>query len=139
MRTPLPRGHARAWITALVLLCWSAASLGAPWLLPAPDLDLRSSGEVTRILPLPGGGAFVAGRFYQVDGERRNLRLAKLRPDGSLDTEWSPPGVFLNDVYDMVLDDTGHVFVAGNFGQGLSFSARVLKFSVDGAGAVPPA
>jgi hypothetical protein len=64
-----------------------AAQVPAP--LPTPHLHLTEAGEVRSVAVQLDGGLLLAGAFSAIDGVARD-GLARLLPDGSLDTEWNP-------------------------------------------------
>lgn len=74
---------------------------------PVPLVD----GRYRSIVDDGEGGWFVAGGFSAIAGQERS-NIARLRPDGSLDTSWE--AAIDGDVYAMALSD-GRLFVAGEF------------------------
>jgi hypothetical protein len=106
------RGFA-AWLLATALCVWLGSAIGqTPAALPTPVLDLRANGTVYAVALQPDGGVVIGGEFSAINGEpRRNI--ARLRPDGSLDPDWTCP--IGGRVHALAVSDVGEVFVAGNF------------------------
>jgi hypothetical protein len=71
----------------LALAAVAQAQVPAP--LPQPNLALSLAGEVSSIAYQPDGSLVLVGTFTSVGGVSRD-GLAKLRPDGSLDSQWYP-------------------------------------------------
>lgn len=90
-----------------------------------------NSSFVSSLAPLPDGKFLVGGSFDTVNGQPRNL-VAKLNPDGSLDPSFTAPpntaGEF-QDVFGMLLDPNGKIYVSGVFttlgGIAASYVARL--------------
>ncbi len=55
----------------------------------ATGVTVSADSRLTAILPDGDGGYFIAGRFDHVNGLPRN-GLARILPDGTLDTDWVP-------------------------------------------------
>ncbi len=78
----------------------------------------KNSARIRAIVPLPDGSVFVAGHFNEVNGVART-NLARLKPDGSLDTAFSVNGNFNyyqdKDVYAIAFQQDGKIIIAGDF------------------------
>lgn len=76
-------------------LMWGVFALAAvaeaqvPSPLPLPNLALSLAGEVSSMAYQSDGSLVLVGTFTSVDGLPRD-GLARLRPDGSLDSQWYP-------------------------------------------------
>lgn len=79
---------------------------------PLPNLDLRTDGTVLAAAIQPDGGLVIGGRFSEVDGLPR-YNLARLQPDGSIDTAWNPMAD--DSVNALVADSSGAIYAAGHF------------------------
>lgn len=64
------------------------------------------------------GKILIAGLFSSYDGTARN-GIARLNPDGSLDTDFDPGtgigGVASPGIYDLLIDTSGKILIGGNF------------------------
>lgn len=126
----------------LMLLCWAATVGMALAQTPTPPLELpnlrlTTDGIVYAIARQPDGGVVVGGSFQYVKGiPRRNL--ARLMPDGTVDSGWNPAPD--NPVRTLAVDGTGAVYVGGSFWQiGGQSRNRLAKLSGSGAGSVDSA
>lgn len=90
------------------------------------------NGPVYSILPQPDGHVIIAGNFTSVAGVTRN-RIARLRPDGSLDASFDPGSGFDNNVWCLALQPDGKVVAGGTF---TSFDGlprnRIVRLLPDG-------
>lgn len=84
----------------------------APTPSPLPDLDLVVAGEVLAVARQPDGGVVFGGNFSQVGGVPR-ASIARLLPDGSLDSDWNPGAN--GPVQALVADAAGAVYAGGAF------------------------
>jgi hypothetical protein len=75
-------------IILIAALLWAAGAWAGPLPLPQPDLQFDTN-FVTRVAPLPDGGAVFSGSFSTVNGLPRP-GLARLSPDQTLDAAWAP-------------------------------------------------
>ncbi|MBN8481876.1 MAG: delta-60 repeat domain-containing protein, partial [Xanthomonadales bacterium] len=73
----------------LFILAACSAPVRAQLLLAAPNLDLRTEGTVRAMARLADGALIVGGQFQSVNGLPRT-NIARLLPDGSVDTGWAP-------------------------------------------------
>jgi uncharacterized delta-60 repeat protein/CSLREA domain-containing protein len=69
---------------------------------------------VSSLAVQPDGKVIIGGAFLFYNGTARN-RIARVNPDGSLDTTFNPGTGFNDYVSKMVLQPDGKVIVAGNF------------------------
>lgn len=123
----------------MIVLCWTAAVGTALAQSPTPPLEepnlrLTTDGFVYAIARQPDGGVVVGGSFQYLKGiPRRNL--ARLMPDGTVDSGWNPAPN--NPVRTLAIDATGAVYVGGSFWQiGGQSRNRLAKLSGSGAGSV---
>lgn len=124
------------WFVMNFLFSWSAhAQSSIPLDLPA--LELSMNGSVFAIAGLPDSGYLIGGDFETINGVPRS-NLARLNPDGTLDTSW-----VLNvdgRVNTITVDTTGTPFIGGNFDHVGGWSrTRVAKLAPGGAAAVDAA
>lgn len=104
--------------------------LPAPSPLPAPDLNFFRGGNVQALVRLPDGGLLVGGQFSHVGGLPRQ-NLARLHPDGSLNSSWTSgcDGA----IRDIAIDSDGSVYVAGFFTECAGSPRRIAaKFQANG-------
>jgi uncharacterized delta-60 repeat protein len=108
---------------------------------------------VTAIQVQPDGKILIAGSYYAKLGEgysRNTAVLARLNPDGSVDTDfgglghlWENPGLIVTKGIDEMLLQRGKIVVAGESGRGYvgRFNAdgsHDRSFSGDGWASLPP-
>lgn len=104
--------------------------------LGTPRLELSMNGVVFAIAQLPDGSYLIGGNFESIDGQPRS-NLAKLRPDGTLDTSWilNVDGSF-SAVYAIAVDSNGEAYIGGNFasvgGVARTHVARLVSGDVAG-------
>ena len=97
-------------------------------------LQAEYNGYVTTVLPQPDGKILVSGFYTRVNGVRRS-GLARLNPDGSLDSSFDP-GTGSNDgrVETITLQPDGKILVMGSF---TSFNGvargRIARLNTDGS------
>lgn len=104
--------------------------LPAPPPLQMPDPNLFRGGNVQALARLPDGGLLVGGQFSHVGGLPRQ-NLARLHPDGSLNSDWTTgcDGA----IRDIAIDSDGSVYVAGFFTECAGSPRRIAaKFQVNG-------
>ncbi len=100
---------------------------------------------VNALLPLPEGSVLVGGDFTTIGGATAT-RIARIKPDGTLDIAFAAAGGHGDTVRDLALQPDGNVLLAGNFDSfqgsadirplwrlvpGLSGLPGVLQFSTD--------
>lgn len=73
-----------------------------------------ANGPIHAALRLPEHRWLVGGDFTEFDGQPRS-RLARLRPDGTLDESWVPAEVTLGVVHAIAPEPEGGWFIAGTF------------------------
>src|SRR5688500_13238204 len=85
--------------------------------------DPNANNRVDVLALQPGGKVIVAGIFSSVVGTNA-AGLARLHPDGSVDTTFRPPQIFSGfaPVYAVALQDDGGLVVAGYFRTPAPFS-----------------
>ncbi len=132
----------RATFIVVMALCAVLHAVAVPartaddTLLDAPDLGLLDSGVIHAMVHLADGSLVIGGGFSRVQGHAvRNL--AKILPDGGLDTSWTPnpDGV----VRALALDAAGTLYVGGDF-QAIQGETRLsfARFKPEALGAVDP-
>lgn len=91
-----------------------------------------ASSEVRAVAQLEDGKILIAGGFYEINGHRRN-RIARLHPDGSLDTAFANP---LDENYGgieaLAVQPDGKIVIAGTFVD-LDGRNRVARLNPDGS------
>lgn len=94
------------------------------------------NGPVTALAEQTNGRLVIVGEFTRVAGQSRNL-IARLNPDGSLDTGFDPGtgltrGVGQNTAFDVLILPTGEIVVTGTFEQANGMPRRgIAMFSGD--------
>ncbi len=98
-----------------------------------------SGGDVTRILPLPNGDILIGGHFNEVGPPALQVRqgLARLKPDGSLDTGYVPPAMSATNngrrVESLLRLSSGKIMVGGFFNDfGGAGRNRLARLNADG-------
>lgn len=76
------------------------------------------------------GGILIAGEFTSVNGQPRS-RVARLLPDGSLDSGFVPPAIN-GTVHTLALQPDGRAVIGGDF-TGLSLRNRIARLNHDGS------
>ena len=94
--TPVPIGPGNGSLDAYFNIAWG----GAPT-------------AVSRVLEAPDGKLYIFGTFSWINGVRR-VNLARLWPDGTLDTTFSAPSD-VNYVYALALQSDGKLLIGGSF------------------------
>lgn len=75
---------------------------------------LGVNGGVHVVALQPDGKILIGGWFTQVEGTP-NVRIARLHPDGSVDTSFRTGSGFDDHVYDIAVQPDGKIVVAGQF------------------------
>ncbi len=127
----------RGWILAVL-------AAGAFWisgLLPPVFAQTASDGfnpttdwQVSAFALQPDGKIIVGGGFREIAGHSRNS-IARLHPDGTLDTGFNPPGGADDGmVLAIALQPDGKIVIAGNFQHVNGQSRRgIARLHSDGA------
>ncbi|MDX2080206.1 MAG: hypothetical protein SFU53_05425 [Terrimicrobiaceae bacterium] len=133
----------KVFIVLLVVIVSSAGSAPAQTV-PAADSAFGNgegvNGEVFAMAVQADGKIVIAGQFTAVNGVPRQ-NVARLNPDGSLDTSWSSQYAFgaNGPVYAVAVDSQGGVVVGGSF-QSAGDAPRSNLARLDGtSGQVDPA
>lgn len=79
----------------------------------APPSEGSNNFSISALLPLPDGKILIGGNFNMYGGAKRN-RIARLHPDGALDTTWAPLGANMS-VLRLALQPDGKILVSGYF------------------------
>lgn len=97
------------------------------------DPGAGADGLVRAIAVQPDGRVLIAGNFTHYDDTERN-RLARLHPDGSLDTSFNPGNLAAGELRSLVLLPAGGVLVAGRITnpQGTAITG-VARLHADGS------
>ncbi len=127
----------KKWVLFLGILtlyfpAWAQYSAVTPGSLDINyQLGQATNSDITSILVLPDKSAFITGTFAQFDGQQR-YRLAKLKPDGSLDQDFVPP-VINAEVRGVTVQADGKLMIYGLFAtvDGVSYN-RLARLHVDG-------
>src|ERR1700680_4784908 len=110
-------------LVALVLAGGAAAVRGQSAL---DGFDPNANNTVRVVVVQPDGKILIGGRFTTVLGVARN-RIARLNPDGTLDTAFNPNAN--DDVYTIAVQADGKILAGGLFtsigGQPRNFIARL--------------
>jgi uncharacterized delta-60 repeat protein len=108
---PRKPAAARFWIPAVCALALAAAAPRARAQSPAADsFNPGASNTVYALAVQPDGKILVGGQFTNLAGQVRN-RLARLNPDGSLDTAFNPS--VSGAVYAVAVQSDGKILIAG--------------------------
>ncbi len=96
------------------------------------DPGSGANGAVNALARQPDGKVLLAGDFSTINGIARN-RVARLHPDGSLDTSFAPAGPD-GAVNDMLLQPDGRILLVGAFANvnGVARN-RIVRLQPDGA------
>ncbi|MEO7326622.1 MAG: Ig-like domain-containing protein [Dokdonella sp.] len=113
-----------------------AAGAQTPVPLPQPNVPLYLNGFVYAFAKQSDGSLVIGGTFSSVNGVKRS-NVARLLPDGTLDTNWDPSA---NDtVLALAVGSDGAVYAGGQFssigGQARSFIAKLAGSGVGAADA----
>ncbi len=76
---------------------------------------LKANEFVEGIAIQPNGRIVIGGFFTLPNGNNSNFNVARLNPDGSVDTSFNPGGGTNNDVYTIGLQADGKILVGGIF------------------------
>ena len=101
---------ARLLFCVAVLLAGSAATVCGQSALDG--FDPNANGFVRVVVFQPDGKILIGGDFTDIGGQPRN-RIARLNPDGTLDTAFDPNAN--NPVYSIALQADGKILVGGDF------------------------
>lgn len=106
----------RGWMfccTLLVFFMSASAFAQSPAPLALPNLQLHYAGTVLASAAMPDGSVLVSGFFSSFNGVPR-AGLAKFRPDGSLDPNWTP-NAGRSQIFAIAVDTNGNIFIGGFF------------------------
>lgn len=82
---------------------------------------------------LPDGKVMIAGQFTSVNGLAIN-RVARLNPNGSVDTSFNPGTAANNEIQAMVVQPDGKILIAGNFTSYAGISRmRIARIHANGS------
>lgn len=113
----------------------SNGTLDSTWTPQVGNLADRSF-SISAITADSAGNVYFGGSFAFVNGTGR-ANIAKLLPDGSLDTTWNPVGggASYSEIKALALDGNGSLFVGGSFTAiGGQTRSNLAKLSATGAG-----
>jgi uncharacterized delta-60 repeat protein len=74
-----------------------------------------ANGAVRSVVLQPDGKVLIGGEFFLYNGIER-VYIARLNPDGSLDTSFDPSGTISGFVYSIAVQGDGKVLIGGSFG-----------------------
>ncbi len=81
----------------------------------------------------PDGGVYAGGIFTNIGGDSNRNRLAKINPDGTLDTNFTPPNISNGQISGIAVQEDGKVIVVGSFTTVDSVHRdRVIRLNTDG-------
>jgi uncharacterized delta-60 repeat protein len=108
---------------------------------PSFGPNLQWAGAVHMVVQQPDGKLLVGGDFNEINGTVAH-NLARLNPDGSVDTGFTQAGASADDqVYGLALQPDGKVLLTGSFqqvnGVARGLAARLLSTGALDAGFVP--
>lgn len=95
-----------------------------------PALVGKINATLEKILPLPDGGAFLAGTFSSLNGQSTGA-VVRINADGSLHPGFSPTEFNDANINDMVLQSDGKLVVGGQFTIGNSL-LNLARLNPDG-------
>jgi uncharacterized delta-60 repeat protein len=100
---------------------------------PSFDATLGTEGSIRAMRIQPDGKIVIAGNLRGVNGVARN-HIARLNPDGTLDTSFDPGTGANSTIYALSLDASGNIYIGGAF---TSYNGvprlRVAKLRATGA------
>ncbi|TVR36527.1 MAG: T9SS C-terminal target domain-containing protein [Cryomorphaceae bacterium] len=97
------------------------------------DPGTGASAIVRDIVILPDGKILIAGQFTSYNGVEVN-HIARLLPDGSLDTTFNAGTGFSSDVYSLALQSDGKIIAGGDFTSVNGINAnRIARLLPDGS------
>jgi hypothetical protein len=131
-------GAARALLMLVLALVGGRLAMAEePPPLPAPHVDLLTSGVVRAVVRLGDGSLVIGGYFDSINGVPRS-NIARLRPDGSLDPNWNPSAD--QSVGTLAVGPDGSIYAGGSFSTiGGRARSRLAKIAPGGAGVVDAA
>lgn len=120
----------------LVLANESIGAASGPGPLPQSNLMLYTNGYVTAAALAPDGSIVFGGEFTSVNGTPRG-NIARLTPDGTLDSAWNPMAD--NAIFALSVDGDGNVYAGGWFTNiGGQQRSGIAKLSGYGSGQADP-
>lgn len=87
------------------------------------DVGTGANNWVRSILLQPDGKIIIGGHFTSINGVPRN-HIARLHPDGSIDTTFNPGNGANSFIYSMVLQPDGRILIGGLFNHYNGFFRR---------------
>ena len=96
-----------------------------------------SLGEIARIKLQPDGKILIGGSFNKI-GDTFRAAIARLNPDGSVDTSFGVSGINVTFVYDIDLQPDGKILISASNLIGSSFVARLLPNGANDGGIGQP-
>jgi uncharacterized delta-60 repeat protein len=107
---------ARSWLIGLFAVCfWLAGGAPAAQAQSALDgFDPNANGTIYAVVVQPDGKVLIGGTFGTVSGVTRN-GIARLNPDGTLDTAFNPNASGGGGVFAIAVQADGKILVGGQF------------------------
>ncbi len=91
------------------------------------------NGQVQDLVVQPNGQILIAGGFDQVNAVSRPA-IARLNPDGSLDSAFNPAGGADNQIETMALQNDGSILIGGSFANyNATARARIARVTAAGS------
>jgi uncharacterized delta-60 repeat protein len=117
-----------ALLAGLIFFGFSAIALAQS---PIDGFDPNANGLVNALAVQSDGKILVGGSFTQIGGQTRN-RIARLNPDGTVDTTFNPNAD--NTVSTIAIQPDGKILVGGAFNQiGGQTRRRIARLNSDGS------
>ncbi|MEA3445858.1 MAG: T9SS type A sorting domain-containing protein [Bacteroidota bacterium] len=92
----------------------------------APDGNLVITGTFTDTVDFDPGPA----DFYLYAPESYGIFIEKLDPDGNFIWASSMQGSGINNINDLAIDNSGHIYLTGSFGGALSFNSSTPSYDL---------
>ncbi|MEO6263792.1 MAG: delta-60 repeat domain-containing protein [Luteimonas sp.] len=133
MATPRTQSWLTACGRAFLLLCMLALLPHASSAQNADDgFNPSANGDVFALAVQADGKIIVGGNFTIIAGQTRN-RVARLNPDGSLDTSFAATAVD-GAVRAIAVQADGRIVIGGAFAQvGATLRNRIARLNADGS------
>ena len=92
-----------------------------------------ANGDILALRVLPDGKILIGGNFTSYNGTNIN-RIARLNPDGSLDSTFNPGTGASSSVYQIILQPDNRILIGGGFSTVNGFTSHVIaRLFYDGA------
>ncbi len=99
-----------------------------------PAANIFGNNNILALATAPDGGVYAGGFFTNIGGDSSRNRLAKINPDGSLDTGFTPPNISNGQVNAIAVQENGQVIVVGSFTTVDDvYRDRIIRLNTDGS------